>query len=178
VAVLLAHNNNMEILVDDQDLPLVSSHTWTAERSKNTWYAITGWKRNSKWSTVRMHRLILGEPKGFIDHHNRNGLDNRRHNLRVASYSQNGGNRGKASNASHSTYKGVIRSANGQNWIAMIASRYLGTYATEEEAAVAYDIASRKRYGEFAITNFPDIRPTPPRLTSPVSQARHVNGTY
>src|SRR5688572_14268873 len=39
---------------------------------------------------VYMHRLILGAPRGMdVDHENRDGLDNRRCNIRVATRSQN-----------------------------------------------------------------------------------------
>ena len=55
-------------------------------------------------------------------------------------------------------YKGVVRSRNG--WVARIGHerevRYLGYFATEEDAARAYDAAARELRGEFARLNFPD----------------------
>lgn len=41
-------------------------------------------------------------------------------------------------------------------WEAKCAGRYLGQFVVEEHAAKAYDRAARKRWGEHAITNFPE----------------------
>lgn len=35
------------------------------------------------------------------------------------------------------------------------ATRFLGNYLTEEDAARAYDAVARERFGEFACVNFP-----------------------
>lgn len=45
---------------------------------------------------IKMHQLIIACPPGSVrDHVDGNGLDNRKHNLRIASYSQNSKNRHK-----------------------------------------------------------------------------------
>jgi hypothetical protein len=45
---------------------------------------------------------------------------------------------------------------NHKRFIAKIAHCYIGSFKTAKEAAEAYDIEARKRYGEEAVLNFPD----------------------
>jgi hypothetical protein len=74
--------------------------------------------------------------------------------LRVATRSQNNANLAKRPGTA-SRFKGVARS--GARWQARAAvdgSRvHLGSYATEEDAARAYDAFMLKRFGSFALTN-------------------------
>ncbi len=105
-----------------------------------------------------MHRLILNAPDGIqVDHVNRNRLDNRRSNLRIATDLQNHFNTVKRS---HNTtgYKGVSRYHKLDRWYARIALHgkvyYLGIHNSPEEAARAYDAKARELFGEFAWTNF------------------------
>lgn len=106
-----------------------------------------------------LHRILMGEPEGFdVDHVNRDRLDNRRANLRLATRSQNSANRLRSKAPGASKYKGV-RCGRYGNWFAQITvayrTLYLGTHPTEEDAARAYDAAARLHFGEFARTNFP-----------------------
>jgi hypothetical protein len=142
-------------LVDPEDLPLVSQFSWHALKShgKDKWYA----KRNTP-SKVLMHVLLMGG-KG-VDHRNGNGLDNRRDNLRFASRSQNAQNAAKPRTSSH-RFKGVVppRGRLGAWGIRITVDgkqRTFGGFATEEEAARAYDRKAREVFGEFAWLNFPE----------------------
>lgn len=101
--------------------------------------------------------LYYGQtPPGAIDHINGNRADNRRCNLRIASGHENNRNRKKRRVAS-SVFKGVNKDWN--RWRARI--RFgdqrieLGSFASEREAAVAYDNAARAEFGRFAALNFP-----------------------
>lgn len=90
---------NREVLIDVQDLPLITGRAWYSHLRCKTHYARSpGEPGEGRW--MRMHHLILGKPEVHgmvIDHINRNGLDNRRINLRVVPYSVNVKNRGPLS---------------------------------------------------------------------------------
>jgi hypothetical protein len=99
----------------------------------------------------------VGDPTAnHIDHKDWNGLNNQRNNLRSASHSQNLGN-GRFRRGI-SGFRGVA--AVGDRWRAYVAGIHLGTFATPEEAARAYDAAAIARFGEFATTNFHTAAPT------------------
>lgn len=88
---------------------------------------------------------------GIPDHINGSTLDCTRENLRHATHKQNMRNR---AGWSKSGFKGVY-SRNGK-WEAYILKKYLGTFDAPELAAIAYDEAAIKQFGEFARLNFPN----------------------
>ena len=107
--------------------------------------------------SYKMHRLIwllhYGElPTIFIDHIDTNGANSRIENLRLATKSQNGLNRGKQSNNT-SGYKGVCKTKNNTYGARiMINGKYksLGHFKNIEDAAEAYKIAAFNHHGAFA----------------------------
>ena len=113
-----------------------------------------------------MHRFILGleDSSLIIDHRDSNGLNNQKNNIRIATYSQNGANTRLRKGASK--YLGVcLRSGDrikntDKIWLSQIRvngrRKYVGVFATEEDAARAYDAAAKIHHGEFANLNFPD----------------------
>jgi hypothetical protein len=105
----------------------------------------------------------MNAPRGLlVDHRNTNGLDNRRSNLRLATYSQNNCNKAKRKNTS-SRYVGVCFNKQLKRWGAYIKPQgkkiFLGYFDNEIDAAHAYDAAARKYHGEFARLNFPEEAP-------------------
>lgn len=108
----------------------------------------------------RYHRILLNSPKGFeVDHINRNKLDNRRINLRLASRSENSANKAKAKGTT-SIYRGVcyrVKINKKNPWGAYISKNKkrieLGYYPTEHDAALAYNKKSLEIYGDFAFLN-------------------------
>ncbi len=79
-------------------------------------------------------------------------------NCRWATRCQQMGNTRKRSDAITSNYKGVSWNPIGFNWKAQITrngfNRYIGVFANEIDAAIAYDDAAFELRGEFARLNF------------------------
>lgn len=96
-------------------------------------------------------------PVGFEwDHKDYNKHNNLRSNLRLATRSQNMANR-PAPKQNSSGYKGVRWHNRRSKWQARITVNYkeihLGYFDNIEEAAVAYNNAAMKFFGEFAYLN-------------------------
>lgn len=111
---------------------------------------------------ILLHRFIANAPDGYdVDHRDGNGLDCRRHNLRVATRVQNIANSGPRAGKS-SQYKGVQFIKKTGRWRATIGKEgrtiYLGMFDCESDAALAYDAAAFAAWGEFAYLNFPQHR--------------------
>ncbi len=152
-------------LVDDDDFDFLSQWKWHLMKVKTITYAV---RSKKDYSTGHekvwfMHREILGlktykENPVVVDHKDRNGLNNQKNNLRLATSSDNNANSYK--NRGKSTYKGVSKIGSRGYWVAQLVrdgiKHFLGGYAEEKEAAIAYDNAARKYFGEFAHLNFPD----------------------
>lgn len=149
---------HLRVLVDDEDYDWLSGYSWCRNYGHNTNYAVA----RVGGRVQQMHRLILPPPPGIrVDHQNRDGLDNRRANLRLATPTQNQRNQA-ISTRNTSGYKGVseVRGKRLRRpFHAYIGlggtTKSLGHFATAEEAASAYDTAARELFGEFALTNFP-----------------------
>ena len=144
-------------IVDDEDYEKLRVYPWYASRcSRRVWYAYRSVREGKRKRTIKMHTEIMG--RKLIDHKNGNGLDNRRENLRPATPSQNGANRGKNKD-SLKKYKGVFKVSRGPSWMAVIRTKgkgiYIGSFPNEELAAEAYDKKASEIFGEFARLNFP-----------------------
>lgn len=135
-------------IVDDDDYEVLSRHRW---------YLCQGYVvRGVKGRQVRMHRHIMGDPDMFVDHKNRNKLDNRKENLRLCTPSQNQANKIKGNRLYSSKYKGVTKSYNNK-WLAQVRKDgkvyCIGVFHTEISAALAYNEKAKELFGEFARGN-------------------------
>ena len=150
-------------VIDDADAGLLIGYNWEARKLHGVWYACGRVSRKVSQSRprVNMHHLILGKnPGAQIDHRDGDGLNNRRDNLRPATHSQNQANQRRLRSDNTSGFKGVVK-AQGK-WHARIWHQgkriNIGTFATAELAAAAYDNTAREVFGEFAATNLDNSR--------------------
>jgi hypothetical protein len=155
VLEIFRRNGNRHTLhYDEEDRHLVEAHRWYVAVQAHTCYAVYSQPGTGGRVKVRLHQLIVpGCPQ--VDHVNGNGLDNRRANLRPATHQQNMRNK-RTQARSEAGYKGVFSDGNGR-WRARIfcnGQRFnLGSYDTPEEAALIYNAAAEKHFGEFAYLN-------------------------
>lgn len=149
-------------IVDAEDAGRVlSAGKWYATPGRHTFYGLrhTG-LADGRRGSITLHRFLTGWP--LVDHVNRDGLDNRRRNLREATHRQNAQNR-RVRADSGSRYKGVNWSPGQQVWRAYVNAQgrmiSLGSYQDPAEAARAYDIGALHYFGDFAALNFPEEEP-------------------
>ena len=142
-------------IVDEDDYERVSKYKWWVVEKPRTKYAM-GYVEGDQ---VLLHRFIADAPPGtMMDHINRDGLDNRKSNLRFVTRSQNGANCEKRRSVGvTSTYKGVYYNRDNKRWVGRVKvngesiRRY---FATEIEAAHARDEMAKEHFGEYALLNF------------------------
>lgn len=155
----IALTKGKSVLVDDDDYWYLISWVWQSDEGGKTFYAI----RRQHLGTVRgvrkgkkiyMHRVILARKLGHtnfveVDHINRNGLDNRRDNLRPVTKKQNKENKGLRSD-NKSGITGVSWNRNAKKWYAQFCHNgqrmYLGIFDTVEEAEAVVTEARRKYF--------------------------------
>lgn len=157
--------------VDDEDFEFLNQWKWHAlpkDRSATGFYAHRFAYTPSGRKSVLMHRIILGiaDTKTKGDHRDGDGLNNRKENLRIASSMENSRNQRKQVRKTSSIYKGVVFFKDGRQkpWRAFVQrsingkkkQHYLGVFASEIDAAKAYDAKAKELFGEFANLNFPE----------------------
>ena len=147
----------MTTQLDDEDFEWACQFKWGAYKSPcdHTYYV----SRQAADKRLYLHRELMNAARGFVvDHADHNGLNNQRSNLRVCTHSQNMANQTARRDRTYQ-YKGTRKTTNGR-WEAYIFRRhpqitrkYLGTFDTEEQAALAYNRAAVEWFGEFACLN-------------------------
>lgn len=165
-------------IVDDKNFELLNNNKWYTTKSKNVYYVMRAITIQSqckqkniryKHRIIMLHRVVMEnklgrklKPNEYIDHIDRNGLDNRECNLRLCNCSKNGANSIKpktyCNKPTSSIYKGVNWRKDCKKWRAYIKINTkqinLGCFNNEIQAAKVYDEAALKYFGEFARVNF------------------------
>lgn len=146
--VIIPNNSEELIMVDEDDFENIKDFCWTVSEN----YAVT--MINKK--RFLLHHFIMEKSKNrniCIDHINRNGLDNRKNNLRYATFSQNIHNQNKKT-TNTSGFIGVGKTSNGKMWFAYLimdgVRKYLGQSEKKKDAIILRLNAEKLFLGEFA----------------------------
>lgn len=174
-------NANGEILhyayVSEEDYQWVKEITWhrnvssTRKDGSQLIYAQTS-------KDEKMHRMVFRKAHPEInltrdmkiDHKDRNGLNNCRDNLRLATSSQNSQNKSKVnSTTATSRYIGVYYDTEKEKYIARgptkdksVKYKYLGAFSSEDDAGRAYDkyilVLEGKDSSTNGLVNYDDVK--------------------
>ena len=153
--------SGLQFLFDLEDYDLIKDYKWNINKLRTNCV-----QANINYTTVKMHRIILGLNKGEIaDHVNRDETDNRKDNLRRCSHSENMRNRIISSN-NKTGHKGVHESKGRNRYEAYVEDQYgkrvrkifcFSTYNGKENAYKCacewYENMDRQISGEFSIYN-------------------------
>jgi hypothetical protein len=146
---------------DKEDIGWLSQFKWHAHKRGRNWYA----RRVASAKTVFMHRAILEYhgydlTSGEVDHVNGNGLDNRKSNLQIVSHAENI-RKSRVPTNNKSGFRGVSWHKGDRRWQVIIEvdniKKYVGSFRSKIAAALAYDQAAKKYFGNFATLNLPDF---------------------
>ena len=137
-------NHGKETIVDEEDYEYLCRYKWR--------YNTTGYATRS-YRSISMSRVIMKASRGqYVDHINRDKLDNRKENLRLTSNQQNCWNTIRGKNSI-----GVSKTKNGEKWRAYYSNGkgqiFLGTFYDKKTAMKKYDETILKVRGVYAITN-------------------------
>ncbi len=139
--------------VDDEDYSKILQYSWHMNPDGYVKCIIRG-------RSVYIHQMLLGNKDGMeIDHVDHDRLNNSKSNLRFVTRSQNMANSLSHKDSVSSKYKGVIlnKTSPVQNYQAKIMKDgkrfYLGTFKRQEDAALAYNKAAIRLFGEYACLN-------------------------
>ncbi len=152
----IALTKGKHALVDTADFERLNRHKWCAmcATDGSGYYAV----RRAGSRTILMHREIMNAPDDLVvDHIARNGLNNRRCNLRLCTPLENMYNRRVHSKSSR--FQGVRYLAELHKWGASVKidgrGEHIGVFADEVEAAKVRDRWAFAFHRRFAYLNFP-----------------------
>jgi hypothetical protein len=136
--------------IDKQDYDKVKDYRWKIMFNGRTAYVTGRLKGSNKQYLI--HRIILSpKTKEKIDHIDGNGLNNRRNNIRLCTYTQN--NQNAQIRKDNSTGVKGVRKVKSGKYSARIQSNKkrinLGTFNTLEEAKEAYNKKAQELHKEF-----------------------------
>ncbi len=145
-------------LVDDEDFEMLNAFKWhclyCGSGTRKIPYAKRSDYSSGKQIGISMHRVILGAASELVDHIDGNGLNNQKSNLRLCTHAQNLMNQRKQR---FDHFKGVRFHKKDKRWQAYIVKDkrmiHLGSFDFSIDAAIAYNEAAKRLFGEFANLN-------------------------
>jgi hypothetical protein len=134
-AEIVLRDKNCDIVakavIDLEDVDICKKYKWHLKKSDNNMYAIATINENKK---IFLHRLVMDYTGNEdIDHIDRNGLNNRKNNLRICSRSSNIKNQSIKRKGIKKVESGRYQASITHNYKCI----YIGTYDTFEEALQA-----------------------------------------
>jgi hypothetical protein len=161
---LIPLTNGKFAKIDDVDFDKVIKYKWRVVGGNGKLYAATGHDRDG--NLTLMHNFLKPHNEELeIDHKDGDGFNNQHDNFRIGTHQQNCFNR-KINKNNTTGYKGVYLNTKTGNWYAHIMVNgktiHLGTFSCPHKAALAYNKAAIKYFGEFANLNaIEDLTQTP-----------------
>lgn len=159
--LLSIQNTEIKPIVDAKNYERLMKFVWYATDSLSFYRVERDGSVNRKGTPKTIHISLPNEvfqTRGLMyDHKDVDSINNLESNLRVCNQTLNNANRKKCKRKCSSQYKGVCWHKTYKLWYASIAykevSYHLGRFTSETEAALAYNIAAVKYFGEFAQLN-------------------------
>lgn len=144
-----ASNTGNEFYFDLEDFDKIKDYCWNEHILSNGYHSLETRIPGSN-ETIRMHQIIVGK---WSDHNDRNPLNNRKYNLRKASYAENSQNHSKRKDNT-SGITGVTFNKRMNKWQVCIninkKRTHLGSFINKEDAIITRLKAESKYYGEYA----------------------------
>lgn len=147
--------------VSDKDFKHLNQWSWSLLKSKKTsiQYAYKNIRQGKVHTHIYMHRIVLERKLNRLitsneltDHKDCDGLNNKRSNIRLATYTQNQRNQ-RISKNNTSGYVGVVWEKRRKKWQAQIVIDYkcyfLGYFNNKIDAVNARIIAAKREYKQF-----------------------------
>jgi len=151
--------NGKKFYFDKDDYNKIQHFIWYIDSNESvvTYYV----KSTGEKTKIQQHRLVMNCPENLVvDHINHIRHDNRKINLRICNYSQNGVYR--INSKGYSFIKKINK------YQARIVKDkkiiYLGYFNTEQEARQVYESAVKNYYGEDWLFCEDRTMPTPPKV--------------
>lgn len=150
-------NTGREFYFDMEDYDKIKDYCWLEQKHKDYNYSVPMTRlqnkdieTKNKTIKIRLHYLISGK---YSDHLDRNPLNNRRHNLRIATLKENARNV-SVNSKNTSGFIGVSMYKDTGKWRAYITvdgkQINLGSFENKEDAIRARLEGEAKYFGEFA----------------------------
>lgn len=149
-----------QVKIDREDLERVSQHSWRITKGTTGRLRVVTSVRGPKGSRqITLGKFLMDPPKGKLVYPRRfnDGLDYRKDNLIVCTLAERQRLLPKNRKKTSSEFRGVSFSKVDGKWKAGIEvegqSINLGHFDSEEAAAIAYNEAARKYFGDIAYQN-------------------------